>query len=328
MIISRTPLRVSFCGGGTDLSSYYLKEYGAVTTTAINKYMYVTVNKRFDDDIRVGYSQTETVDNVDKLKHDLVRECLRLMEIKKKIEVTTIADVPGKGTGLGSSSSLAVGLLNALHAFKDKYAPAERLAKQACSVEIDMLKKPIGKQDQYIAAYGGLKHIQFSPDENVLVENIICSKSTKKELEENLLLFYTGATRKAEDILSEQTKNTPKKIEILRKMRDLALELRDSIVENNINSFGELLDRNWHYKKQLAGGITNQVIDDYYEKAKKAGAIGGKLLGAGGGGFLLFYCPEEKQKRLKQALQDLREEPFRFEPHGSKIIFVDDSWNS
>ena len=328
MIISKTPFRISFCGGGTDFKSYYQKEFGAVTTTAINKYMYVTVNKRFGEEIRVGYSKTEIVDDVDKLKHDLVRECLKSMSIRKKIEVTTIADVPSRGTGLGSSSSLTVGLLNTLHAFQSRYAPAERLAKQACKIEIDVLKEPIGKQDQYIAAYGGFRHIQFHPDENVLVENIICSKDTKKELEDNLLLFYTGTTRKAKSILSEQKKNTPNNIKILGKMRDLALELRDSLLENDINKFGELLDKNWQYKKKLADGISNSDIDAYYERAKKAGALGGKVLGAGGGGFLLFYCQKEKQDKLRNALLGLREEPFRFEPHGSKIIFVDDSWNS
>jgi len=328
MIISRTPFRISFCGGGTDLPSYYRQEFGAVTTTAINKYMYITINKNFHDNIRVAYSETEITNRVENLKHDLVRECLKLMGIRKKIEVTTMADLPGKGTGMGSSSSLAVGLLHALHAFQDRYVPAEKLAQQACKVEIDILKNPIGKQDQYIAAYGGLKYVQFNPDDSVLVENITCSRQTKQELEKNLVLFYTGITRDANFILKEQNYNTPGRLDILRKMRDLAVELRDALVENDLTRFGQLMDKNWQYKKQLASGIANSEIDAYYERAKKVGALGGKILGAGGGGFFLFYCPKEKQDALSKALYPLREEPFKFEPQGSKIVFVDDAWNS
>ena len=324
MIISRTPLRVSFSGGGTDLKAYYKYGKGAVTSTAINKYIYITVNKRFDDTIRVGYSKTEIVNDVSKIQHDLVRECMKFTGIEKGIEITSIADVPLRGTGLGSSSSFTVGLLNALYAFKGEFKSAERLAKEACKIEIDIVKEPIGKQDQYIVAYGGLQHIQFNSDESVFVDPIICSKAVKEELQQNLLMFYTGLVRRANSVLSEQTKNTPNKKDILDEMTRLAVELKESLNNNNLKDFGTILHKGWKFKKQLASSITNNLIEDIYEKAIKTGASGGKILGAGGGGFLLFYCEKEKQDKVRETLKDLKELPFSFEPEGSKIIYVGD----
>jgi D-glycero-alpha-D-manno-heptose-7-phosphate kinase len=326
MIISKTPLRISFTGGGTDLKTFYEKELGAVTSTAINKYIYVTVNKRFEKGFRISYSQTEIVNSLEEIKHELVRESCRLAGIDGGIEVTTIADIPSRGTGLGSSSTVTVGVLNALYAFKGIYKSAEELAKEACKIEIDILKKPIGKQDQYISAYGGFQHIQFNPDETVFVDPIICPKKTKEELQNNLLLFYTGVTRDANMILSEQRKNTHqnKQFELLKKMRDLAVETKEVLNKGDITSFGECLHKNWLYKKGLASGITNPIIEKYYDSAMKYGALGGKICGAGGGGFILFYAEQNKHDKIRKALKDLENVNFRFEPQGSKIIYVGD----
>lgn len=324
MIISRTPLRVSFVGGGTDLREYYKTGKGAVLSTTINKYMYVTVNKKFDDKIRVSYSKTELVDNVDQLEHGIIREAMKKTGVTKGIEITTIADIPAKGTGLGSSSSLAVGILHALYAYKGQYVSAEKLAKEAYEIETEKLGEPIGKQDQYAAAYGGLNIIQFNADDSVFVEPLVITKLEKESLEKNIMMFYTGINRPAGSILSEQKKNTADKKRTLDSMRDMAFELKKELVEKRFDKLGEMLHRGWEMKKQLAGGISNPEIDAYYNKAIQAGAIGGKLLGAGGGGFLLFYIPKEKQNSVRKALSELREMNFTIEPQGSKIIFVGD----
>jgi len=328
MIISKTPLRTSFVGGGSDLPAFYRNEPGAVVSTAINKYIYITINKKFDNKIRASYSVTEIVDGVDELKHELIREALKLLDIDGGIEITSIADVPSNGTGLGSSSSYTVGLLNALHAYKNIYAGSERLAEEACEIEIEHCLKPIGKQDQYIAAYGGLQHIQFNPDETVFVDRIILSRDNRIKLEKNLLLLYTGLARSSEDILSEQKRNTEQqedKRKTLHSMVELASELKDALTRNDLESFGEILHAGWVEKRKLASSITSSVIDDWYEKARKYGAIGGKILGAGGGGFLLLYAPPEKHGNIIRALPELRPLPFRFEPQGSKIIYTEES---
>lgn len=324
MIISRTPLRVSFAGGGTDLPSFYLLEPGSVVNTAINKYIYITVNKRFDDTIRISYSKTEIVDNIEKIEHPVVREALRLLGVTNGIEITSISDVPSKGTGLGSSSSFTVGLLNALHAYKGEYKSAETLAREACKIEREILKEPGGKQDQYIAAYGGLQFIEFHPDESVFVNPVICSKSTKKELEKNLIMFFTGVTRDSTTIHRQQEKNTIAKIDFLRRMKILSEEVRECLMNNNVDKIGKILHENWILKKQLADGISDPMIDALYEKGIKAGALGGKILGAGGGGFLLFYSHEENHDAIREALK-LRELQFRFEQSGSKIIFIEEN---
>ena len=324
MIISQTPLRVSFCGGGTDLRAYYQHAPGAVTSTAINKHVYVTVNKAFEDIIRVAYSRTEIVKDVDEIQHELVREALKIVGIRTGVEITTMADVPGKGTGLGSSSTVTVGLLNALYAFRGQHKSAETLAREACRIEIELVGEPIGKQDQYIAAYGGFQHITFNPDETVFVEPVISKKGVKEELQNNLLMFFTGLTRPANTVLSEQKKNTSSRMETLDRMKKFALDARDSVRAGDIDGIGRLLHENWELKKKLAGSISSPEINSMYDKAKEAGAIGGKLLGAGGGGFLLFYARPEKHKNIRKALSSLREMEFRFEPQGSRIIFVGD----
>jgi D-glycero-alpha-D-manno-heptose-7-phosphate kinase len=324
MIISRTPLRVSFAGGGTDIPDYYRTGYGAVTSSTIRKYMYVTVNRRFDKDLRVSYSKTEIVDHVDKLEHGIVREALKKVGLTEGVEVTTIADIPSKGTGLGSSSALAVGLLNALYAFKGYRASPKKLAEEACEIEIERLGEPIGKQDQYISAYGGLQHIKFNADETVILDPVICPPKTKRDIENHLLLFYTGRTRQSGDILTKQRGNTPNNKDTLDRMRDQAEELFKSLTSLQIEKLGEILRDGWNLKKSLAKGISDGHIDQLYEKALTAGAVGGKITGAGGGGFLLLFVPPDKQWSVRNALAELREIEFKLEPQGSKIIYVGD----
>ncbi|MCK5022706.1 MAG: GHMP kinase [Candidatus Aenigmarchaeota archaeon] len=324
MIISKTPFRISFCGGGTDLKSYYSKNQGSVVSTAVDKSMYVAVKDFFDKDgIFLKYSQTELVKNVDDIKHPIIRECLKLTGLLRGIEISSMADIPS-ATGLGSSSSFTVGLLNALYAHLDEHKSPEKIAREACKIEIDVLGEPIGKQDQYIAAYGGFRHILFNQDENVSTEIITIPKALKNELENNLMLFYTGITRKASDILSEQKKNTDNKIEVLNTMKELSLELKESLIKRDITRFGEILNKNWEHKKSLASKITNPIIEKYYNDAIGSGALGGKLLGAGGGGFLLFYCEQSKHNSVIKALENLRNVPFKFENQGSRIVYRDD----
>ena len=321
MIITRTPFRISFGGGGTDLAAFYRQEPGAVTSTAIDKYMYVTVNERFDDSIRLSYSRTEIVPNAGDVRHPIVRAALNLAGVTTGIEITSIADIPA-GTGLGSSSTFAVGLLHALFAFKGLHRSREELARLACKTEIDILKEPIGKQDQYIAAFGGIRHIQFNPDESVFIDPVVCTKETLKKFKNNLMLFYTGATRSAGVILKKQRSNIKKEFETLCRMRDLARLMRDCLRSNaDVDEVGALLDEGWRLKRSLAEGISNRRIDTLYRKARNAGAIGGKLLGAGGGGFLLLYVRKRKQKAVRAALSGLQEFHFDFEPRGSRIIF-------
>jgi len=326
MIISRTPLRASFAGGGSDLADYYKTGYGAVVSTAISHYIYITINKKFDDLIRISYSNTEIVESVDEIKHNIIREALKLVGIEKGIEVVYMGDIPlgTAGVGLGSSSSLAIGVLNALYAYKGQHISAGRLASDACKIEIEILKHPIGKQDQYVIAYGGLNYIQFNKDETVYVDPIICDNGTKTALNKKLLLFYTGVTRVSSVILKEQKEKTVNNIAHLDKMVKLSWELKESLIMNDLTGFGEILHQGWLNKMKLAAGIANEKINGYYVKARAAGAIGGKILGAGGGGFLLLYCEEEHQDKVRRVLNDLKETPFSFEPQGSKIIYVHD----
>jgi D-glycero-alpha-D-manno-heptose-7-phosphate kinase len=328
MIISRTPLRISFAGGGSDLSAFYRHAMGAVVSTAINKYIYITVNPKFDHKIRASYSVTEMVDSVDELQHELIREALRLVALDRGIEITSISDIPSQGTGLGSSSSYTVGLLKALHAHTGQHTGAERLAREACQIEIETCKKPIGKQDQYIAAYGGLQYLEFNPDETVFVDPVICSPETKRALQQSLLLLYTGVTRSANDILTEQTRNTENdscKRQVLDTMVKLAQELRAALAANDLECFGEIMHQGWLEKKKMATGISNSRIDEWYARARQQGAVGGKISGAGGGGFLLLYAPPERHANILRALPELRPVTFRFEPQGSKIIFVEEN---
>lgn len=326
MIITRTPLRVSFAGGGTDLHAFYSQERGAVLSTAIDKYIYITVNRKFDEKVRASYSTTEIVDCAADIKHELIREALKLVGLSGGIEITSISDVPSHGTGLGSSSSYTVGLLNALYAFMGHLVNAERLATEACQIEIEICGRPIGKQDQYIAAYGGLQHIQFNSDESVFVDPIPASREVKARLQQNLLMLYTGVTRSANDVLIEQSKNTEQNsvaVAGLRHMRELADQLRMSLCAGDLDGFGEILHTGWMLKRSLAKSISTAAIDDWYDTARRHGALGGKLLGAGGGGFLLLYAHPDRHAEICRALMNLRPLPFRFEPQGSKIIFIE-----
>ncbi len=327
MIITRTPLRVSFCGGGTDLRSYYRHQQGAVVSTTLNKYVYITVNRLsryFDHRILLKYSQSELVNSVDEIQHPIIREAMKITGVTDGVEIASMADIPA-GTGLGSSSTYAVGLLHALYTFAGKHVSAGRLAEEACEIEIERLGDPIGKQDQYIAAYGGICQIRFNPDETVFVDPVICASETKEALQESLLMFYTGLTRKAGEILEVQKANTEKKLDVLTKMRDLSGRALEVFREGRLlDTLGEILHEGWLLKRTLVDTISNDAINDYYEAAREAGAVGGKLLGAGGGGFLLFYVEKQNRNRVRAALQDLTELPFRFEPQGSKVIYVSD----
>ncbi|HJW91446.1 MAG TPA: GHMP kinase [Anaerolineales bacterium] len=329
MIISRTPLRISFTGGGSDLPAFYRQEQGAVLSTTINKYIYITVNRKFDEQIRASYSITEIVDSVDELRHELIREALKLVYHPPcGIEITSISDIPSRGTGLGSSSTYTVGLLNSLYAHLGQSVGAERLAREACTIEIERCQKPIGKQDQYIAAYGGLKFIRFNPDESVFVDPVICTAETRQNLQANLLLLYTGLTRSADTILEEQglnTENDRASRASLSRMTRQAWQMREALQANDLRGFGEILHEGWLDKKNLASGITSPEIDEWYETARRHGALGGKILGAGGGGFLLLCAPPDRFQDITSALPLLRPVPFQFEPQGSKIIYVEES---
>ena len=297
MIITRTPFRVSFAGGGSDLEAYYSAEPGAVLSTAIDKYMYLTVKERFANTYRISYSQTELVDTAGEIEHPIVRESLKMLNIRRGLEIVSVADLPAQ-SGMGSSSSFTVGLLHALHAQEGHVVSAEALARQACSVEMEKLGEPIGKQDQYIAAYGGLQFIQFQPDGHVSVDPVICRPGTRAELDRRLLLFFTGQVRSARDVLTKQRANTEERRPILRKLTGIARDLRDILTTGkDLNEFGKLLHDAWEAKKSVEASISNSKIDEYYERGLKSGALGGKLLGAGSGGFLLFFCEPHLQNR-------------------------------
>lgn len=324
MIISRTPMRMSFVGGGSDLPVFYREYGGAVVSTAIDRYVYITVNKKFDDRIRISYSRTEDARTVERIKHPLVRESLKMAGIHGGVEITSIADIPSKGSGLGSSSSFTVGLLNALHAFGGRHAGADQLSREACEVEIDRCGEPIGKQDQYAAAFGGLNFIRFNPDDSVVVEPIICRRETIQQVQAHILVFYTGITRSASAILKHQNsalKMKKKASRVTEKMAQLALALRRELQQNRPAALGEIIHEGWLLKKSLTRGITNDRVDRWYDQARRAGAYGGKLLGAGAGGFLMFYAPPEKHQAIARTV-NLRQVDFHFEPQGSRIIFV------
>jgi D-glycero-alpha-D-manno-heptose-7-phosphate kinase len=321
LIITQTPLRISFAGGGTDFRGFYEKEFGSVVSTSIDKYIYVIVKERFDDKIRIGYSRTEMVDRVDDVQHELAREAMRMIGLKGGIEIATMADIPSEGSGLGSSSTVTVGLLNALHAYKGESVSAETLAQEACQIEIDILGHPIGKQDQYIAAYGGLRHFRFHGTEEVETFSIDIDNGARQRLCESLLLFYTGVTRKADGVLAEQKNNIADRMAVLIEMRDQAEKLAKQLKAGDVASVGETLREGWAKKKQLASGISNPVIDELYELAMSAGATGAKITGAGGGGFLLVYTPPENRAAVRNSLSNLRELGITLSRDGSKVIF-------
>jgi D-glycero-alpha-D-manno-heptose-7-phosphate kinase len=322
MIISQTPFRVSFAGGGTDLPAFYQEEHGAVLSTTIDQHIYVTIHRRFEPTIRVSYSRTEVASTLDDIQHELVREAMRLVEIDEPLEITTIGDVPA-GTGMGSSSSLTVGLLAALYGYRHRVVSPQLLAEQACRIEIAVLKKPIGRQDQYAAAFGGLNYMRFNPDHTVDVEPVPCRAETLAELEQRILLIYTGQTRDANVILERQFDETGKRLDVLRSMRELADTMRHTLAgEGDIDQFAALLHEGWELKRSLGCGISNEHVDDWYTAARRAGAIGGKLLGAGGGGFLLLIAPPWRHRAIREALGRPRELPFRIARHGSRNIFI------
>lgn len=327
MIISQTPYRVSFAGGGTDLPAFCEHEVGAVLSVTIKQHMYVTVSPRFDVTTRVAYTKLETAARIDDLQHELAREALRLTDLGKHLEITTIGDVPG-GTGMGSSSSLTVGLLNALWAYKGQITSAKRLAEQSCQIEIDILGKPIGRQDQYAAAFGGLNYIEFLSNDQVNVEPVAHRPGFLHDLEQRVIILYTQQQRSADDILQKQSVGTRDKMEVLRKMRDLAQEMRAvASGRGDLDEFAQLLHEGWELKRSLGFGIATDVVDEWYEKARAAGAQGGKLLGAGGGGFLLLMAPKERHAAIKRALGHPRELPFEIDPQGSRIIFISDRYS-
>lgn len=324
MIISRTPLRMSFVGGGSDLPGFYREHGGAVVSTAIDKYIYVTVNRKFDHGIRVSYSVTEEVECVGDIRHALVREALRFLELDGGLEITTIADIPSRGTGLGSSSSFTVGLLNVLNAFQSRYVSSDELGRDSCHIEIDICREPIGKQDQYAAAFGGFNLIEFRPDDTVQVSPIICRPEVLEQLQSNILVLYTGIERSASALLRQQSSDmaaSTDKQRAMRRMVELAHILREELQSNNLTAFGEILHENWELKKSMTNGVSNGAIDEAYSLAREAGALGGKLLGAGAGGFLMFYAPRSTHGAIKAALPQLRPVPMGFEPLGSRIIF-------
>ncbi len=324
MIISRAPVRISLGGGGTDIASYYSKFGGFLIAGAINKYIYLCVNKRFDESIRLSYSKTEIVRTVDSIKHRIFREAFRLLEIHWGVEAVSIADVPAN-CGLGSSSVFTVSLLNALHHYKREYLTLEQLAEEACKIEIDILQEPIGKQDQYMAAFGGLTCLTFEPNGHVTVEPLKIAAHTLNQLESNLLLFYTRIERSASDILADQTESVSKAetktVDAMHKIKDIGLRTKKAFETGDLDAFGHMLDEHWQTKKKLSSKISDPYIDDCYETALANGAMGGKIIGAGGGGFLLFYCSQD-HARLIDAMQKkgLQWMPFRFEYEGAKIV--------
>ena len=327
-VLTRTPLRVSFAGGGTDLAAFYeTAEYGAVLSTAINKYIYVTAKRHsdvFDEPIRVNYSKSEQVHRVEEIQNNIARECMRFLEIDPPIYISTVGDLPAS-TGLGGSSSFAVGLLNALHVFRGERVSAGQLAEEACHIEIEALNEPIGKQDQYAAAFGGLNLLRFKPGGDVTVEPVRLRNGALSALFGQLLLFWTGHQRDTSSVLAEQKQNTGQKSTSLFKMREQARQLQNLLSNGHLDcaEFGQILDEGWKLKRCLASTISTDDIDRWYQLARQAGALGGKLCGAGGGGFLLFLVPPSRQEPVRRAMDGLKEISAEAEVHGSQILFAE-----
>jgi D-glycero-alpha-D-manno-heptose-7-phosphate kinase len=321
MIITQTPLRIGLLGGGTDLPDYYREHGGRVLNCAIDKYIYVIVKQRFDDDIYVNYSKKEIVSQVDDLEHELVREAMLMTGVSGGVEITTLADIPSAGgSGLGSSSAVTVGLLNALFAYQGHQASAEELAQGACEIEIDRCGKPIGKQDQYIAAFGGIRDLRFGPGEEVVAEELGLPAAERRLLQHQIMLFYTGVTRSADTILAEQNANIAATRPQLHVLRDLAGFAVDRLRSGDVDAIGPALRESWEAKRKLASGVSNGQIDDAVGRALDAGASGAKLTGAGGGGFLLVICPMERQRAVRQSLADMRELPVKLDRLGSRVV--------
>ncbi len=330
MIVTRTPLRVSFAGGGTDLAEFYTNGHGGVLSTTIDKYVYVTVKRHgeiFGEPIRLNYSETEQVNRVEDIRNDIARECLRLLEIEPPIYISTVADVPA-ASGLGSSSAFAVGLLNALHVYKGERVSAGQLAEEAAHIEIDVLHGPIGKQDHFAAAFGGFSFLSFLADGGVSVEPQRFSNDGLKHLFEHLIVFWTGITREAASVLGEQRRNTAERVAELTAMRDCARQMQEALRRGFVpEEFGRALTASWEIKRQLASGVSNGRIDRWYDLAMEAGACGGKLCGAGGGGFLLFVVRPERREQVRHALRDLTVIPLGYEPQGSRVLMPAAAWS-
>ena len=320
MIITQTPLRIGLVGGGTDIPSYYREHGGRVLNCAIDKYVYVIVKQRFDDEIYVNYSKKEIVSSVDDLEHELVREAMLMTGVHRGVEITMLADIPSSGSGLGSSSSITVGLLNALFAHRGRQIDGAELAELACTIEIERCGKPIGKQDQYIAALGGMRDIRFGPGEKVEAEELVLAASERRSLQQQVMLFYTGTTRNATTILTEQTANVSNTLNHLHQLRDLAAAAVEQLRCGDIDSLGPALRAGWETKRHLASGVSNESIDSAVGRALAAGASGAKITGAGGGGFLLAICPAEHQRAVRQSLSDMRELPIKFDTLGTRVV--------
>ncbi len=323
MIITRSPLRISLGGGGTDLPSYYREHGGFLIAGAIDRYVYVNVLRPFTPGIFLKYSKLEHVETVDEVQHPIIREALRMLELKSpQIEITALADIPS-GTGLGSSGSFTTALLKALYAHRMWQIHPKELAELACRIEIDILGEPIGKQDQYIAACGGITCFTFNPDGSVEVEPLPISMDTKFDLEDNLLLFFTGFSRSAGSILKDQKDRTQQAdgamLANLHYVKELGLRSRDMLVAGKTTDFGALMHEHWEHKKRRSGGMSQAAIDEWYELGLKNGAVGGKLVGAGGGGFLLFYAEDRNRLRHAMARAGLEEVRFRFDFEGTKV---------
>ncbi len=321
VIITQTPLRVGLVGGGTDLPDYYREHRGRVLNCAIDKYVYVIVKQRFDDDVYVNYSKKEIVSRVEDLEHELVREAMHMAGVRTGVEITTLADVPSAGSGLGSSSAVTVGLLHALFTYRGRQVSAEELAERACTIEIDRCGKRIGKQDQYIAALGGIRDIRFGPGDRVVAEEVVLSPQQRRLLQRQMMLFYTGMTRSADGILREQTANVPNSLPQLHQLRDLAGQAAEDLRHARIATVGEALRTSWQVKRTLATGVSNGEIDAAVEAALDAGAVGAKVSGAGGGGFLLVTCPVEHQRSVRERLAGLKELPIAIDSLGSRVVF-------
>ena len=323
MIVSRAPLRMSFVGGGSDMPAYYRENGGAVLSTSLNKYVYLTINKKFDNDLRLSYSNTEIVSDSSQIKHPIFRNTLELLKFKGGLEITSISDIPSQGSGLGSSSSFTVALLHALSTYKGEHISKQELGRLTSHIEIDLCKDTIGKQDQYAAAFGGFNFIEFNKEDSVVINPIVCKPLKIKKIEDSILVFYTGRTRKASTLLLEQSKNMKKanNRELMSEMVALAYKMRDLLEKNDIELFGEILDRNWVLKRQMAVGVSDPQIDGWYHKGLAAGAEGGKIMGAGNGGFLMFFAPKEKHDAITSALTELQRIPFSFSNTGSEIIY-------
>ena len=323
MFISKTPLRITFVGGGTDIRDYYSKYgRGSVFSAAIDKYIYIVVNKKFDNKIRVSYSKTEIVNDVSEIEHPSVREALKLLGIDGGLEIVSISDIPSGGTGLGSSSTFLVGLLNALHAWSGDFVSPMELAEEAVKIERHILREPGGKQDQYMAACGGIKQLEFYPDEKVTVKSIISSSETLEKLERSILLLYTGIQRSSTEIHRNQSRKIVEKEENYRRMAELADDAFSTLNSGDYRSIGKLVHENWTLKRELSEGVSNSFIDAAYEKAMASGAVGGKIIGAGGGGFMLFIADENRHQDIMNALPTMKRQPFHFDPEGSRIIYV------